>query len=533
MNKRTFIYRMGMALIAAVLFTACQDKFLEEDFKAGYSGDAIIDDAGFRAAIAGLQTTFRNNDYSSVQGGLASLAVGTDIAVGGQIVGAYMSGFQDYKQLIPQDASAKFHWTWCYKIINLSNNIIQAANGPAVTLTTAQKALYIAEASFYRGYAYNFLSILFGGVPVLTAPVTAPKTDYVRATKAEVLRLIISDLKYASENLPDISKVASQGRINQAAALQLLAEAYLRAGKGDSAEIATKAIIGSNLFSLVKARYGINKDKPGDPFYDMFVYGNQRRSQGNTEAIWVVEQQYNVNGGGLPADNTGDQHRREWVPFYVNVSGMLVADSLGGRGIGRIRPTNWWVYQLYEPNDMRNSPYNLRRNYYYNNPANARYGQRVVLTGNLDTTQNAYAHNTKWYYSDPSDVLVTNTYKDRIMMRLAETYLLQAEAQLMQNKTDDAAISINEVRTRANVAGVSGAQVTLDFILDERARELTGEENRRLTLARTETLVARTKKYNPVAGPTIMDHNNLLPIPQSEIDLNKDAKLEQNPDYIK
>jgi starch-binding outer membrane protein, SusD/RagB family len=76
---------------------------------------------------------------------------------------------------------------------------------------------------------------------------------------------------------------------------------------------------------------------------------------------------------------------------------------------------------------------------------------------------------------------------------------------------------------------------TLDYILDERARELVGEENRRMTLMRTGKLVERAKRpnavspLNPLSG--IEDKHLLMPIPQSEIDLNKDAVLEQNPGY--
>ena len=82
---------------------------------------------------------------------------------------------------------------------------------------------------------------------------------------------------------------------------------------------------------------------------------------------------------------------------------------------------------------------------------------------------------------------------------------------------------------------MQASDITLDFILDERARELIGEENRRMTLMRTGTLVTRATALNsnsvqnPISGLT--NKNLLLPIPQQEIDLNKDAKLEQNPGY--
>lgn len=125
-------------------------------------------------------------------------------------------------------------------------------------------------------------------------------------------------------------------------------------------------------------------------------------------------------------------------------------------------------------------------------------------------------------------------------MRLGETYLLLAEAQFKQGKLQEAANSINELRRRAFAnypasGQVQASNITLDFILDERARELVGEENRRMTLMRTKTLVDRALRLNsgdaqkPITGLTAK--HLLLPIPLIEIQLNKDATLEQNPGY--
>jgi hypothetical protein len=144
-----------------------------------------------------------------------------------------------------------------------------------------------------------------------------------------------------------------------------------------------------------------------------------------------------------------------------------------------------------------------------------------------------YAHTTKWYEFQPQDLQGAQSYKDRIQMRFGETYLLLAEAQLLQGRPGDAAISINMIRNRAHATPVEAAQVTMDYILDERARELTAEELRRLTLIRTKKLVERVRKYNPKVAPTISDFNIHLPIPQAEIDVNKDAVLQQNEGYSK
>lgn len=76
------------------------------------------------------------------------------------------------------------------------------------------------------------------------------------------------------------------------------------------------------------------------------------------------------------------------------------------------------------------------------------------------------------------------------------------------------------------------AEVSIDYILDERTRELLTEEFRMLTLCRLGKLYERVVKYNDFkAGKTISEHNNLWAIPQNEIDANTDVKIENNPGY--
>ena len=94
-----------------------------------------------------------------------------------------------------------------------------------------------------------------------------------------------------------------------------------------------------------------------------------------------------------------------------------------------------------------------------------------------------------------------------------------------------AAADINTVRTRVNATPVAPGQGTLDYILDERARELSLEEDRRITLSRLGKLVERVRLYNAHNGPQIQDFHATWPIPVSEIDANINANLEQNPGY--
>ncbi|TDO23893.1 RagB/SusD family nutrient uptake outer membrane protein [Pedobacter duraquae] len=524
MKKLIFL---SFIAVTALSLYSCKKSFLDEKSDSNYSPASTFKNvAGLEAGIAGLQASVREQYTMQVtQSLLCIFQVGTDVAIGGQENGESIP-YHNYSILGSQDAAAVSYWTWAYKVITNSNEILRGSSDPTAVLTEAQRKLYTAEARFYRAYAYNFLVTLWGEVPLIDKPLDAPKTDFTRTPLADLNKFINDDLIYATANLPAIDAVSKPGRISKEAAQQLFSEVYLRQGKNDLAEQQSQAIISSNKFSLVEARYGVKKAEAGDAFADMFIYGNQRRRQGNTEAIWVQELEYNIAGGA----SSLDQHRRVWVPFYSNVAGMVICDSLGGRGIGRLRLSPWVIKNLYKTADMRNSKYNLHREFYYNDPKSANFGKKVVPAA-ADTLYKIVPFTTKWNHFIDTDVTGNGSFKDLIMMRLGETYLLLAEAQFKQGNLNGAAASINKLRTRANAAQVTAADITLDFILDERVRELIGEENRRMTLVRTGTLLSRVQKLNFLENSTIKPFNMLLPIPQTEINLNKDAVLTQNPGY--
>ncbi|MBC7889754.1 MAG: RagB/SusD family nutrient uptake outer membrane protein [Ferruginibacter sp.] len=544
MKKYISLFLISSVFLLAV--SSCKKSFLKEDVYSSYAPETLADSLGFEASLSGLYNHFSTfYTYSDNQGWLAVWQVGTDVAfsIPTQTQGVEIP-YSNYNSLISTDFAASFSWSYAYRMINNANVIITNVESPGLGgLSQAGKDAINAEARFFRGYAYNMLATLYGSVPLITAPITAPKTDFVRAPLDSINNQIATDLNFAASKLPDVDNVKSNSkgkmyqRVNKAAAQQALATAYLRMGKNDLAEQQAQAVISSNKFSIVNARFGTRALQPGDAFSDMFIYGNERKSQGNKESIWVLEME---NPSTVPGGITNNpQQRRVWGAAYYQVTGMKIADSLGGRGISRLRLSNWLLYNLYAPGDMRNSKYNIRRQYWFNDPANAKYGQPVPYSG-TDTLFRLTPCTTKW-----QDFLANNVdgefgfamTKDIILMRLGETYLLLAEAQVKQGKMQQAADAINILRTRAQAPQVTASQMTLDFVLDERARELIGEENRRMTLMRTGKLVDRALALNanngtgttPIAGLT--SKHLLLPIPKSEIDLNKDAKLEQNPGY--
>jgi hypothetical protein len=568
MNKyKSFI--VATLLIGA---TACSDSFLEEKPYSYYS-TGHTDAATIEAQILGLHRNYAELwGYSGQQGFLSCWQIGTDICSAGATQGVE-NPFYQYADLNSENAGVAWLWRKSYDFINHANLIISSLgddnNKPAV-----------AEAKFFRAYAYNILVTFWGGVPLIKEPATVPTFNYTRQSVVEVDQLIEADLTYAIENLPDVDKAAKVNRINKDMARQLAAEAYLRIGTRDNtyfakAETAASDIIGSSKYSLIQTRYGKFAGEGGDYYRDMFRWGNQRRSQGNTEAIWTFEMEYNRTVAGGTVDNP--QHRRVWQPAMHKWSGMVNADSLGGRGNGRLRLSNFMKYTVWNGlnGDIRNSNFNIRRYTYYNKPNwseetginvkgfrtpvpknktnNPDTAVITLHTGDLiipfesDSLEVWYPYCTKWGGYDPTDDFGYALVKDWPVMRLGETYLLRAEARFRQNNLEGAAEDINKLRDRAfktariasdnaDLGKVSSGDITIDFILDERARELISEENRRMTLVRTGKLKDRiimngddSPANKIITG--FQDHNSLLPIPLSETRLNKDAGLEQNPEY--
>ncbi|HEX9512295.1 MAG TPA: RagB/SusD family nutrient uptake outer membrane protein [Puia sp.] len=543
-----------IAAVLLVALSACKKSFLDEKVYSIFTPAVLVDSLAFDAAVVGVQSqyalwhTIVGDPYDS-EGWLCVWQMGTDVAYNKEIadLDPFAIPYTNYENLTSTDPAALFAWKWAYNIINNCNVIIANIGDPKLVMGQQNKDNIKGEACFYRAVAYNTLATVFGKVPLITAPSIGPKTDFVRAPLADVNKLIVADLTFAKTGLPPIEGVKSNSggkmyaRANRSMASQLLAEVYLRMGGNDAlAEAECDAVINSGDFSLTTARYGIRATQPGDAFSDMFIYGNERRSQGNREAIWVYEMEdpTTVVGGvgvvssaNFPGFIFGDpQQLRVWGSRYYRQAGMLLCDSLGGRGISRMALTDWVLHDLYGNNDMRNSQYNIRRVWYYNNPSFPLYGQAVVPGPGIDTNRAIVPITMKWAQYNHLARGPSYMIKDIILMRLGETYLLKAEAQLKQSNLAGAATTLNILRARANAAPITATDVTMDFILDERVRELVAEENRRMTLMRTGTLLSRVVgRGQKITGLTA--NQLLLPIPELEIQLNKDAVLDQNPGY--
>lgn len=534
--------------IGTLIFSIHACKHSLEEVPLGELGVAqtLSTKQGFENFITGLHVAARdeityshdNLNYYWIQ------FAGTDVATWGH------DGIQriDYNNLLlPTVNAVELVWNWAYRdMINRANTIITYGNDASlfdIWDDEAERNAVVAEAKFFRAYTYNMLANLYGGVPIVDTIITTPKTDFVRVTREEVLQFVREDLEFASQWLPPT--VQQEGRIVKAAADHLLSEVYISLGEYDMAISSADDVINSGLYRLMTERFGSERNEPGDVFSDLFRDGNQNRSSGNMESIYVWQFE-DMTPGGQGTSN-GNPKLRFWGSWYERQldpngrPGMLEVDSMG-RGVGQVRPNTWWIYDLWEDeegNDIRNSSHNVRRKFYYNNPNSDYYEQEVRnLTRHEDTMRNIYPIIRK---VEGNVGTLTNTgiewsgrtNQDVMVFRLAETYLLRAEAYFRRGDLDNAANDINMIRERANASLISASNVTEDYILDERARELMAEEPRRRTLVRMNRLVDRVKSYNMRAETreTIQEKHRWWPIPISAIDANIGARLEQNPGY--
>lgn len=519
--------------------TSCAG-FLDEELKSSLAPDNTYTTTyGFEVGATGLYGWARSEfntwgGATTSQGNACpyeSFQVATDIVYCGKQQDGSLTPFENLSYT-PSTTFVTSYWNWGYGLVASANELLEYSEKDVKWDKVTDKAYYQAVARFFRAYAYRYMVYLYGDVPYVDKIEKDFRVDFTRTPKKEVLAKMIEDLKFASANLPENPDKVDEGKLTKWAAEHLLSEVYLMAGEYANAEVVANNVIACGYFSLMKERFGSVKDRTGDPFSDMFIENNQNRQSGNKESIWVMQLEYNVTGGGGANE---DWTRRAWSPRYWDgVAGFVLADSLGGRGLAQIMPFKWWIESndFYTENDIRNSESNIKRNWYYNDPASPNFGKKAVITEETWKKSQLYPVITKFFFGKEDDLTYAGNNKDRMKFRLAETYLLKAEACLMQGNTKGAADAINEVRKRAHAPEISENEATIDFLLDERIRELIGEELRRFTLVRTGKLVERVKKYNSYSSE-MDEHHTLWPIPQTIIDSNTGAEFPQNPGYSK
>lgn len=468
--------------------------------------------------------------------------------------------FNNYGSINANHANFYNAFSSWYQIIAKANLAIYSASLPNISwASAADKANTLAQARFFRAFAYRNLGELFGGVPIVTDITKVARYDYKRATRVETYQYAIDELLAIENDLPEITAVG--GRLVKGAAQHNLCELYLAMGtqlvadgnaSGGQAAF-TKAIeygnkvIDGGTYALMKARYGARKtEAKGNVYWDLFQENNVNYQDGNKECIWAIQIDYAAyraedSRSKLPYSRTYGPVFRNGAPAHL----AGTAEDVGGRGISQITPTMYTRDSIYSgkwTDDMRNTDIVFRRTFNGNVPGSPYFGIPVpwsVLYNNQDNQSLDYPVSCKIATDKYTGVAdgenMSNLFRDDYFIRLSETILLRAEAKQRSGDKTGAAADINLLRDRANCTyKVTAADMDDKFnlILDERARELVYEECRWNTLLRMGGTIAvdRIKKYAfwPEANATLTSQYNLWPIPQLVIDANKDVKLAQN-----
>ena len=545
--KYNFKFLLVLATFVAIL--SCEDYLIEDNIANVASATYYPSPAGLEDAVKATYGIMK--EYYGPELGWTMGVFGTDTYQEGadgshKYVNRYDSGHNS--------AATYFRDTWriFYRGINQANAVLnrsESVEGISETLKTSR----VAEARFLRGLYYFVLVRHYGDIHLSLEETEGVEVEANKTSAGEIYKqAIVPDLEFAISNLPETQ--SDYGRATKAAAEFLLAKALMTRSYTDFAE-GTDASRAESLMSNVINNYDFALE---ESVMDMWSINNES----NKEFIWTVQNNKSQVDEGL--DSYGHRGHLYFLMEYDKKPAMT-RDTENGRPWKRFRPTSYML-SLYDRTKDRRYDDTFKHVWYSNSEfPGLKIGDTALYIPGPGLDKNGVDQDAKWTDVAKSGVLhqvyttgdynnrtfpslnkwIDNTrpnrqhtqgQRDYVLMRLADAYLIRAEARLKQGNTVGAADDINVIRTRAAWDGkeadmqITAADVDIYFILEERARELLGENHRWFDLTRTGKLIELVKKHNPTAADNIKEHNKLRPIPLQQID-RTDGGYEQNPGY--
>lgn len=406
------------------------------------------------------------------------------------------------------------YWEWGWNGIKYANTVITRTPMAQGMNSDEERNSCLAEGYFHRAYWYYLLVHQFGDVPWIGEEITGAKLDFNTVSRRTILANIKKDMEFAVQWLP---LTCHRGAVNRAAGEHLLAKICLATSDFQGAVDAASRCINDYGLHLMTNRFGVNASNAAKDVYNDLFQEDNISAADNAEAILVVQERYGIQGASSGA---GSSRKRTFSPQWHSGSKVKTPDGKNGttdakgvydgyeqleflgRGLAKIRPTNYAQFAIWDNcgDDMRHNDNNWfdRSRIYYNLPpsegGSAKYfGKPVDPKFCTDTM--------RCYFSFPIvKVLVSKDdpkaggnvpeggFTDQYVFRLAETYLNRAEAYWWMGKIKEATDDVNALRRRVNAPELKS--VTLDDILDERARELFFEEHRKSELTRVAVIKA-------------------------------------------
>lgn len=623
--KNNLFKSVSLTLVLSTL-ASCSESWLDPEPLSFYEPNITF------STVEGLEgaLTRCRSDMLYYFLGSNGTAVSTELIFSDVAVSAIsdLSGSQNFTSDITSTSNNLFigtnlsnaFWTSGVSGSSFANAVISRL--PELDLDETTKNQMLSRAYFHHAWRYYHLTFQFGDIPLVTKEITTPKLDF-RSVKMEVIiEKMIKDLEFAVENIPERD---DWGKENKGTCLMLLTKYYLAAGEFEKALNAANTLINNCGYELMEEPFGTFENPYPDVrpmtrnvLWDLHRPVNKSISA-NKESIMTIISRYenqdsrvptmflynftpfwsmtDVNRGILTPSkqNIGIGRQAGTAEFMAQYPDYIDQRAVCGRGECFIRPTyfaekSMWTDENDLRHDRKTGNWMAMEDLKYNNvnllgTDDEKYYlkplQKYADDGTLlckDTIRCWYGYPYYKLWVDDVDRDVANGYKgvdyqggpgDMYLYRLAEAYLLRAEAYYWLNEYAKAAEDVNRIRKRAHcttffsAADMNGLD-GLDVIMDERARELMYEEFRHVELVRVSYIKAnkegtylspksladessnsywwhRIVKYNNYynKGVTtlhgdeykIAKHNIFWPITQGNIDPNLYGRINQNYGY--
>lgn len=556
--NQKLIYICLTLLSGIILFCGCSEEFLKPDPLSFYEpGTTFSTESGLRSAMAicdrHLKLYWATDDDNLLDMGteyiFSELMVsgGTDKRSMLCDVAGMLTPTSDQSTLhnTTRTNSIYYFWEQTYRGIMYANTIIQFVDA-VESLDEATKNAYKGRAYFHRAFRYMALVFQYGDVPLVTKILEVPKQNYRSTKRDAILQMITADMEFAVQWVPEQKDMDLTGMVNKGACRMLLAKCYLAIGEYGKAKEQTDILIEQSGYSLMTSNFGTFNDG-GEPqtwpitrnvIWDLHRAENKLIAA-NKEVILGMP-----NRGSDAESFVKMLTMRVLYPFLFNNTvktkdGKQALMNIKrnaanydpkydymrafGRGIANFRPTYFQTHTLWKVNGVMDAG-DLRHNstvgnwvrmedYRVNNRASSEFGNPVTLFGSngellcSDTIRRWFdVPHYIFYLDDPvNEANISGSDGNRgatnggiadwYLYRLAEAYLLRAEAKYYLNPSDPTiANDLNAVRTRAQCTQLYSGAVTIGDIMNERARELYWEEWRNVELTRVSLCLARSGK---------------------------------------
>lgn len=456
------------------------------------SSNVYMSDATAIAAVTGILTDItKDGNYGgpfagpmgiSLLAGLSADELLLSNEVNNLVLQQY---YQNNLSVISAASTGGELWTYLFNLIFRANSVIEGvtSNAAVATITPSVREHLLGEAQFLRAFFYFYLVNFYEDAPILLSTDFKVNSAAARNTKAEVFQQIITDLQESQIHLSAtylgatlIEPSSERVRPTKWAARSLLAKAYLATGSYADAEAEASLVIDeSATFTLTDLSSVFLKN--------------------SAEAIWQIQPT-------AVLFNTQD------APVFV----------IPPTGLSDLNPVylNGALINSFEVGDQRAVPGNW------------------VNTITIDGSIYFFPYKYKKNEPDPEILDASGQEEYLMMIRLADVYLVRAEARAQQDNITGSQEDLNRIRFRAGLLETTAVdkQSLLDAILHERQTELFVELGTRwIDLKRTGVINSVMEVITPLkaAGNPWRPFQQLYPLPLSDIQLS--SALEQNPGY--